>query len=74
MKNKIRNVLVFNDYAYLYGGAGKVAFDGAIALADIGYKVTFIAGTGSIDVSLLKHEIKCICLNQPDLQIGRAHV
>lgn len=67
MKNKIRNVLVFNDYAYLYGGAGKVAFDGAIALADIGYKVTFIAGTGSIDVSLLKHEIKCICLNQPDL-------
>lgn len=67
MKNKIRNVLVFNDYAYLYGGAGKVALDGAMALADMGYNVSLLTGTGPVDACLSKHKIKCICLNQPDL-------
>ncbi len=65
--NKVHNIIVFSDYAYLYGGAGKVAFDGAIALTAQGYNVTFFSGTGPISPILSSHGIKCICLNQPDL-------
>lgn len=63
----IKNFIIFSDYAYVCGGAGKVAFDCAIALSKRGYNVTFFSGTGPKSSLLADNQIKCICLNQPDM-------
>lgn len=62
-----RNIVVFSDFAYPYGGAGKVAFDSAIAFAKKGYIVTFFSGTGPESELLLNNGIRSICLRQPDM-------
>lgn len=67
MNDKIKNIIIYNDYAFLCGGASKVAFDGAIALAKKGYNVTFLSGTGPVNSTLTTQGISCVCLEQPDL-------
>lgn len=63
----MKRLIIYNDYAYISGGAGKVAFDSAIAFAKNGYDVTFFSGTGPESPLLEKNNIKSICLHQPDM-------
>lgn len=63
----IKRIIIFNDYAYVFGGASKVAIDSAVELAKRGYDVTFFSGTGPESDLLAENNIKSICLNQPDM-------
>lgn len=61
-------ILVFNDYAYVEGGAGKVAIESAKKLAEKGHEVIFFSAVGPICKELLESKIKkIICLGQRDL-------
>ena len=61
-------ILVFNDYAYVEGGAGKVAIESAKKLAEKGHEVIFFSAVGPICQELLESQIKkIICLGQSDL-------
>jgi len=61
-------ILIFNDYAYAEGGAGKVAVESAKKLAEKGHEVIFFSAVGTISKELLESRIKeIICLGQKDL-------
>lgn len=61
-------VVIVNDFAYVNGGAGQVAFDSAKLLASHGHRVFFFAAVGPVsdDISSYKN-IKVVCLNQQDI-------
>ena len=63
----VRNIIVINDFAQPTGGAGKVAFDVAIALAKNGFRVVFFSGTGPESDLLQINNIMSVCLQQPDM-------
>ncbi len=61
-------ILIFNDYAHIEGGAGKVAIESAIRLAEKGHEVIFFSAVGPISKELSESKIKkIICLGQSDL-------
>ena len=61
-------ILVFNDYAYVEGGAGKVAIESAKELAEKGHEVIFFSAVGPVSKELSESKIKkIICLGQRDL-------
>ena len=61
-------IIIFNDYAYVEGGAGKVAIESAKRLAEKGHEVIFFSAVGPISKELLESKIKkIICLDQRDL-------
>ena len=50
-------ILVFNDYAYVEGGAGKVAIESAKKLAERGHEVIFFSAVGPISKELSESKI-----------------
>ena len=65
---RVKNIIIVNDFSDISGGgASKVAFDVAIALARNGYHVTFFSGTGEENARLYKEGIKTISLHLPDM-------
>lgn len=61
-------ILVFNDYAYVEGGAERVAISSAIGLSQKGHEVVFFSAVGPIDDELQEAGLKeVICLNQKDI-------
>jgi glycosyltransferase involved in cell wall biosynthesis len=62
------NIVVVNDFAYVNGGAGKVALGSALALARLGHKVTLFTAVGPI-ASELKNVpgLETICLGQREI-------
>ena len=62
-----RTVIILNDYAYINGGASKVAIDEAVGLAEAGVKVIFFAACGSICEELKNANLEVICLGQNEL-------
>lgn len=61
-------ILIVNDYGYIQGGAGKVATESAILLAERGHDVTFFCAAGPVCKELAESKVKqVICLNQSDL-------
>ena len=61
-------ILIINDYAYIEGGAGKVAISSAIGLADKGHEVVYFSAVGPMSDELKKSNIKkIICLDQKDI-------
>lgn len=62
------NVIIVNDFAYVNGGAAKVAIDTAKLLAARGHEVVFFAAVGPVAEALqgIKN-LKIICLNQHDI-------
>jgi glycosyltransferase involved in cell wall biosynthesis len=61
-------ILIFNDYAYAEGGAGKVAVESAKKLAEKDHEVIFFSAVGPVSKGLLESKIKeIICLGQKDL-------
>lgn len=60
-------IIIVNDYASVQGGAAQVAVISARGLADAGYRVTFVYGTGQTDPILNHSNIELISLEQYDL-------
>ncbi len=61
-------ILILNDYAYIEGGAGKIAIESAFALLKAGHEVTFFSAVGPVsEIFENAKSIKVICLNQPDI-------
>jgi len=61
-------ILIFNDYAYIEGGAGKIAVESAKKLAEEGNEIIFFSAVGPISKQLSRSSIKeIICLGQKDL-------
>ncbi|MBX3118007.1 MAG: glycosyltransferase [Fimbriimonadaceae bacterium] len=62
---KLTNVVIAADYAYVAGGAEKVAIQSAVGLADSGLRVVFLAAIGPVCEELRAHPgITVHCLNQ----------
>lgn len=65
MMNKIKNVIVINDFDYVQGGASKVAIETANLLADKGLNVIFFSAVSNNDNSNNKvANVKYISTNQ----------
>ncbi|MBM3710696.1 MAG: glycosyltransferase, partial [Actinobacteria bacterium] len=61
-------ILILNDYAFVEGGAGKVAIESAIGLTEKGNEVIFFSAVGPVCDALEKSKIKkIICLEQKDI-------
>ncbi|MCL4386142.1 MAG: glycosyltransferase, partial [Cyanobacteria bacterium] len=61
-------ILILNDYAYVEGGAGKVAIESAINLSKRGHEVIFFSAVGPVSPELIGGSLKkIICLNQNDI-------
>ncbi len=67
MSLKIESVVVMNDFAYVQGGASKVAVDEAIALHAHGLDVTFLAAVGAPCDALRSTGVPVVSLGQPEL-------
>lgn len=66
--SKIRNVVVAGDYAYIEGGAAKMAIQTAILLSrHTDYHVYFIGGCGEACQELRESGVTCLLLGLPDL-------
>ncbi len=64
----IRNVIVACDYAYVEGGAAKMAINTAILLSRMpGLRVFFIGGCGDAVPELRDSGVTCLLLGLPDL-------
>lgn len=62
------NVIIVNDFAYVNGGASKVAIDTAKLLASRGHEVIFFSAVGPVAEELQSIEnVKVLCLNQHDI-------
>ena len=64
---ELKNIIIFNDFGFVSGGAGKVAIDSAVGLAKKGHHVVYFCGTGPISSLLLNKGIEVICMHQPDM-------
>ena len=66
--NKVRNAVVACDYAYVEGGASKVAISTAVLLSrNTDLRVFFIGGCGEAAQELRDSGADCILLGLPDL-------
>jgi glycosyltransferase involved in cell wall biosynthesis len=62
------NIIILNDFAYIDGGASKIALGSARALAKIGHRVTLFTAVGPIDPSLLGLDnLEVLCLDQDEI-------
>ena len=68
MADKDKKIIIVYDFAYVNGGAAKVAITEAVALADRGYDVTFFAGVGPVDEKLENAGVKVVCMEQTELK------
>lgn len=66
---KIKNIIVVYDYAYINGGAAKVAIQGAVGLSSR-YHVCYFAGVGPICDELAESNVEVQCLNINDINSG----
>lgn len=63
----LKNIIVVCDFAYIEGGASRVAHESAIELARRGYNVFLFSSVGPISQELQNSKVKVICLNQNDI-------
>lgn len=63
----LKNIIIVSDFAYVNGGAAKVAISSAIGLSKLEYKVTLFSAVGPIDNNLQKSNVNVICLGQSDI-------
>lgn len=62
------NVVVINDFAFVNGGASKIAVGSAIELARSGHMVTVFSAVGPVDKRLLHlPNLQVICLHESDI-------
>lgn len=66
--NGVKNIVVAGDYAYVEGGAARVAIRTAVLLKKYtDYNVVFLGGCGEPDRELRDSGVSCITLGLPDL-------
>lgn len=65
-ESAIKNVIIINDFAYINGGAGKVALSTALELANY-YKVYLLTAVEPIADFLKTSSVNVICLGQKDI-------
>lgn len=71
MRKKLRNVIIVYDYAFVNGGAARVAIQSAIALSNIDeINVTFFSAVGPVCDELQNSSVNCKCLNISDINSG----
>ena len=64
----VKNVVIACDYAYVEGGAAKVAIQTAVLLSwQTDYNVYFIGGSGEACRELRESNVSCVLLGLPDL-------
>lgn len=63
----LKNIVILNDFAYVFGGAGKVAFSSARLLNKQGYRVIVFAAVGPVDKDIVGEGIEIVCLEQKDI-------
>ena len=68
MPDRDWTILVLNDFAYVQGGASKVAIDEAVGLAAAGFRVIFFGPVGPPGPALSAAPLDVICLDQGELQ------
>jgi glycosyltransferase involved in cell wall biosynthesis len=62
------NIIIVNDYGYVNGGAGQVAINSALALAQWDHNVILFTAVGPVDEKLYDVEnLTVICLQQNDI-------
>lgn len=62
------NVLVLNDFAFVNGGASKIALRSAVELSRLGHRVILFTSVGPVEPELQDVTgLEVICLNQLDL-------
>lgn len=66
-------VIVLNDFAYVQGGASKVAIDEAVALRAQGVEVVFLAAVGAPCDALRDAGMQVVSLGQPELLAAKRH-
>lgn len=65
--NLLNDVIVVCDFAYIEGGASRVAHESAIGLANVGYNVTLFAAVGPVSEELKRSKVRVVCLEQADI-------
>lgn len=65
----LKNIIVVYDYAYINGGAAKVAIQGAVGLSKK-YHVCYFATVGPTCDELVKSNVEVKCLNINDINSG----
>jgi len=58
------NIVVVNDYGFLNGGAGKVAFDTAILMSQAGHRVILFTAVDPIEVALKANGVEVVSTHQ----------
>lgn len=66
MVKKVKNVIVICDFAYIEGGASRVAHESAIALSK-NHHVTLFAAVGPVSKELQASNVDVVCLGQSDI-------
>lgn len=62
------NIILMNDFAHVNGGAGKIALGSAVALAEMGHRVTLFSAVGPVDPVFLQIKgLDVVCLDQPEI-------
>lgn len=60
-------VVVVNDFAFINGGASKVAIDSAVGLTQAGIKVLFFSAVGPVDFALEHSSVDTVCIGQQEI-------
>lgn len=63
----METVIIVNDFAFVNGGAEKVAIQSAIELAESGKNVYFFSAVGPICEELKNSKVEVICLDEKDI-------
>lgn len=67
VNQKVKDVIIVCDYAYIEGGASRVAHESAIGLSNLGYNVTLFSAVGPISDELSSSKVKIVCMGQKDI-------
>ncbi len=60
-------IIVINDFAYVQGGASKIAINEALELSAAGLRVILFSAVGPVSPQLAASWVEVICLDQPQL-------
>ena len=63
----LKNIIIVYDYAFINGGAAKIAIQSAIALSKQNYNVYYYSAVGPVCKELLFSNVQIHCLNTKDI-------
>lgn len=66
----MENIIVVYDYAFINGGAAKVAIRSAVGLSDEGYHVSYYCAVGPVCEELSESSVNVRCLDIDDINSG----